>query len=76
MISSDRDSPLSPELVSSMSLEDALRALGLDHAAANLETAQQKAIARNDSPDVPFEQSINAYRGCTHACVKPGLLLR
>jgi DNA repair photolyase len=26
-------------------------------------------IARNDSPDVPFEQSINAYRGCEHGCV-------
>jgi DNA repair photolyase len=26
-------------------------------------------IARNDSPDVPFEQSINPYRGCGHACV-------
>lgn len=50
MISSDKDVPLSPELVTSMSLEDALRALGLDHAAANLETAQQKAIARSGSP--------------------------
>ncbi|HEY1889873.1 MAG TPA: PA0069 family radical SAM protein [Steroidobacteraceae bacterium] len=26
-------------------------------------------IARNDSPDIPFEQSINPYRGCSHACV-------
>ena len=26
-------------------------------------------IARNDSPDVPFEQSINPYRGCEHGCV-------
>jgi DNA repair photolyase len=25
-------------------------------------------ITRNDSPDVPFEQSINAYRGCEHGC--------
>lgn len=50
MISSDRDSPISPELVSSMSLQDALRALGLEHAAASLETAQQKAIARSASP--------------------------
>ena len=25
-------------------------------------------IARNDSPDVPFEQSINPYRGCEHGC--------
>jgi DNA repair photolyase len=26
-------------------------------------------ISRNDSPDVPFDQSINAYRGCEHGCV-------
>jgi DNA repair photolyase len=26
-------------------------------------------IARNDSPDVPFERSINPYRGCEHGCV-------
>lgn len=26
-------------------------------------------IARNESPDVPFEQSINPYRGCEHGCV-------
>ncbi len=26
-------------------------------------------IARNDSPDVPFEQSINPYRGCEHGCI-------
>ena len=25
-------------------------------------------ISRNDSPDIPFEQSINPYRGCSHAC--------
>ncbi len=25
-------------------------------------------ICRNDSPDVPFEQSINPYRGCEHGC--------
>jgi DNA repair photolyase len=25
-------------------------------------------IARNRSPDVPFEQSINPYRGCEHGC--------
>lgn len=27
------------------------------------------AIARNQSPDVPFEQSVNPYRGCEHGCV-------
>ncbi len=26
-------------------------------------------ISRNDSPDVPFEQAINAYRGCEHGCI-------
>jgi DNA repair photolyase len=26
-------------------------------------------ISRNDSPDIPFEQSINPYRGCEHGCV-------
>jgi DNA repair photolyase len=28
----------------------------------------REVISRNDSPDVPFEQSINPYRGCAHAC--------
>ncbi|MBI3547169.1 MAG: PA0069 family radical SAM protein [Gammaproteobacteria bacterium] len=26
-------------------------------------------IARNDSPDIGFSQSINPYRGCEHGCV-------
>lgn len=26
-------------------------------------------IARNDSPDIPFSQSINPYQGCEHGCV-------
>jgi DNA repair photolyase len=26
-------------------------------------------LARNDSPDVPFDVSINPYRGCEHGCV-------
>ncbi|MCC5871845.1 MAG: PA0069 family radical SAM protein [Gammaproteobacteria bacterium] len=25
-------------------------------------------ITRNDSPDIPFSQSINPYRGCEHGC--------
>ncbi len=28
----------------------------------------KKIITRNDSPDIPFEQSINPYRGCEHGC--------
>ena len=26
-------------------------------------------ITRNKSPDLPFEQSINPYRGCEHGCI-------
>lgn len=26
-------------------------------------------ISRNDSPDVPFDSSVNPYRGCEHGCV-------
>jgi DNA repair photolyase len=26
-------------------------------------------LATNESPDVPFDQSINPYRGCEHGCV-------
>lgn len=26
-------------------------------------------ISTNNSPDIPFEQSINPYRGCEHGCV-------
>ncbi len=26
-------------------------------------------IARNDSPDIGFDQSINPYRGCEHGCI-------
>jgi DNA repair photolyase len=31
--------------------------------------AARGAIARNTSPDVPFSQSINPYRGCEHGCI-------
>jgi DNA repair photolyase len=31
--------------------------------------AARSIIARNQSPDIPFTQSINPYRGCEHGCV-------
>lgn len=31
--------------------------------------ASRSIISYNDSPDVPFERSINPYRGCEHGCV-------
>ncbi len=29
----------------------------------------RKIITRNTSPDIPFDRSINPYRGCEHGCV-------
>jgi DNA repair photolyase len=31
--------------------------------------ASRTVISRNESPDIPFAQSINPYRGCEHGCV-------
>ncbi len=31
--------------------------------------ASRTVISYNDSPDVPFDRSINPYRGCEHGCV-------
>jgi DNA repair photolyase len=33
------------------------------------EERARSIIARNNSPDVPFEQSVNPYRGCEHGCI-------
>lgn len=32
------------------------------------ETATRSIITSNNSPDIPFEFSVNCYRGCPHAC--------
>jgi DNA repair photolyase len=29
----------------------------------------RKVITRNESPDIPFDRSINLYRGCEHGCI-------
>src|SRR4029077_1286851 len=40
-----------------------------DSIATTLEPDRARTvISHNDSPDIPFEQSINPYRGCAHAC--------
>ena len=46
----------------------------LDEALAPLRTTltadrARSVIARNESPDVPFDRSVNPYRGCEHGCV-------
>jgi DNA repair photolyase len=33
------------------------------------EERARSIISHNESPDIPFEQSINAYRGCEHGCI-------
>ncbi|MEX2629688.1 MAG: PA0069 family radical SAM protein [Tistlia sp.] len=43
-------------------------------AASRVETqvlpdSSRTILAKNDSPDVPFERSINPYRGCEHGCI-------
>lgn len=33
------------------------------------EERARSVLTRNDSPDVPFDRSVNPYRGCEHGCV-------
>lgn len=46
----------------------------LDEPVADLQTTlapdqARRVIAWNQSPDVPFDRSINPYRGCEHGCI-------
>ncbi len=38
------------------------------HTTVTIERART-IISRNTSPDIPFDQSINPYRGCEHGCI-------
>ena len=50
------------------SLEESLHTI--ESAATTVEVdASRRVIARNESPDVPFDRSINPYRGCEHGCI-------
>ena len=67
---SNRDSRYLPhrvEPVPATAVDDAL-ATATPATEYSPETAKS-IIARNRSPDVPFEQSINPYRGCEHGCI-------
>ncbi len=33
------------------------------------DVASRSAFSRNDSPDVPFDRSLNPYQGCEHGCI-------
>ena len=39
------------------------------HRTQFLPDASKTIIATNDSPDIPFEASLNPYRGCEHGCI-------
>lgn len=34
-----------------------------------LEDRSRSIVTKNDSPDIPFERSVNPYRGCEHGCI-------
>ncbi len=48
--------------------EDSLGALEPLRTEVRIEPARS-IIARNQSPDISFDQSINPYRGCEHGCI-------
>ncbi len=55
-------------------VDDGWGALEAEEALAPLRTEvamerPKTIITRNDSPDIPFDRSINPYRGCEHGCV-------
>src|SRR5579862_9879 len=52
--------------------DDGWAAEGQIEEAFRTEVTEERArsiISRNESPDIPFELSINPYRGCEHGCV-------
>jgi DNA repair photolyase len=52
--------------------DSAARELEEEHAPIRTTVAEDPArsiISRNESPDIPFEQSINPFKGCEHGCI-------
>jgi DNA repair photolyase len=41
---------------------------GLDKRTRYLSDKSRSVISRNNSPDIPFDVSLNPYRGCSHGC--------
>ncbi|MEE4190630.1 MAG: PA0069 family radical SAM protein [Halieaceae bacterium] len=74
---SNRDSrylPTRVEMDAPQLITDAATGDPVDDCSAALATecrpeVAKSIIARNRSPDVPFDQSINPYRGCEHGCI-------
>jgi len=51
------------------SLEQAARIEATSPATQIIEQRVRSILSGNDSPDIPFDLSINPYRGCEHGCV-------
>ena len=47
---------------------ESLAELPLIHTTVTVDTSKS-ALNYNDSPDIGFDRSINAYRGCEHGCI-------
>lgn len=63
---SNRFAPTRSVVDLDMSLEDLIPANPATTVAAE---RARTIISRNQSPDVPFDRSINPYRGCEHGCI-------
>ncbi len=50
------------------SLDESLERLGRERTTVQVDKSRT-ILARNDSPDIPFDRSINPYRGCEHGCI-------
>lgn len=68
------DNPASPwasttlEYVDAPDPDDPERPLAPTAVLQIYEDTTRNILATNDSPDIPFKWSVNAYRGCFHAC--------
>ena len=51
------------------SLEQQVHEIDLAPATQVIEEHARTILARNDSPDIAFDLSVNPYRGCEHGCV-------
>jgi DNA repair photolyase len=60
----------SPDRQADGDFRDWLQAAGEERPLATEVVVERpkSALTRNDSPDIPFDRSFNAYRGCEHGC--------
>ena len=62
------------ERLNATAVDDGWRTNSEDDPKPRLDTTvtfdqSRSVIARNESPDIPFDRSINPYRGCEHGCI-------